>query len=59
LKKTVEDVIGYLTLPPIVHVNASFKANGKPTVDAQKESFEVAVRNSSLDEDRKQALLKD
>ena len=59
LERPVDAVIAYLRQPPTVHVQASFKAEGKPAANVQKESFDDAVRKSSLDEKRKQALLKD
>ena len=57
LESGVEDFIGYLRLPPAMHAAAEFKAQGKPAVAARKESFEEAVRASSLDEKQKKALL--
>ena len=57
LEQKLEEFVGYLKLPGMVHAAAHFKAEGKPSVSDRKESFEVAVRNSSLDEKRKRALL--
>lgn len=57
LERTVDELLGYLRLPPTVHAGADFKAEGKPSVSARKESFADAVRGSSLDEKQKQALL--
>lgn len=59
LERTVEEFLDYLRLPPTVHAVANFKAEAKPAVTAQKESFEGAVRGSSLDEKQKQELLRD
>lgn len=58
LDHTVEEFLNYLSLPPTVHIGADYKSEGKPSVTERKESFEDAVRNSSLDEKQKQALLK-
>lgn len=57
VEATVDEVLGYLRLPPTVNAGADFKAEGKPSVGAQKERFEDAVRRSTLDEKQKQALL--
>ena len=57
LESGVEDFVGYLRLPPAMHAAPEFKAQGKPAIAAQKESFEEAVRASSLDETQKKALL--
>lgn len=56
--RKAEEFFNYLGLPPAVHAGADFKAEGKPSVTERKESFEDAVRNSSLDNKQKQALLK-
>lgn len=58
LGRTVDELLGYLKLPPTVHSGADFKAEGKPSVSSRKESFADAVRGSSLDEKQKQVLLK-
>lgn len=58
LGRTVEELRDYLSLSPTVHIGADYKAEGKPTVTGCKESFEDAVRGSSLDAKQKQALLK-
>jgi hypothetical protein len=58
LGRTLDDFASYLRLPPAMHAKPEFKAEGKPSVDAHKETFEEAVRASSLDDKRKQALLK-
>lgn len=55
---TMDEFCNYLRLPPMVHVGAAYKAEGKPSVTERKESFEDAVRSSSLSEKQKQALLK-
>ena len=57
LESGVEEFIGYLRLPPAMHAAPEFKAQGKPAVAARKESFEEAVRGSSLDEKQKKALI--
>lgn len=57
LESGVEEFIGYLRLPPSMHAAPEFKAQGKPAVAARKETFEQAVRGSSLDEKQKKALL--
>jgi len=59
LERTGEEFLSYLRLPPTVHARADYKAEGKPSVNNQQESFDDAVRVSSLDEKRKQALLGD
>lgn len=56
LESGVEDLVGYLRLPPAMQA-AEFKAQGKPAAAARKESFEEAVRGSSLDDKQKKALL--
>lgn len=58
VERKVEEFVDYLRLPAMVHAAADFKAEGKPSVSNRKESFEDAVRGSSLDKARKQALLK-
>ena len=58
LGRTMDEFCNYLRLPPMVHVGAAYKAEGKPSVTERKESFEDAVRSSSLGEEQKQALLK-
>lgn len=55
---TPEAFLGYMAAPPAMHAAADFKAQEKPLVGARKESFEEAVRKSSLDEKKKQALVK-
>lgn len=57
IQVTVDEILGYLRLPPIVNAAADFKAEGKPLIGAQKERFEDAVWRSTLDEKQKQALL--
>ena len=57
LERAVEEFLSYLRLPPTVHAGADFKSEGKPSVSERKESFEDAVRGSSLDEKHKQTLL--
>jgi hypothetical protein len=57
LERTVDDLLGYLRLPPTVHTAAHFKAEGKPSVSARKETFTDAVDGLSLDEKQKRALL--
>jgi hypothetical protein len=59
VQATVDEVLGYLRLPAMVNAGADFKADGKPSVGAQKERFEEAVRHSTLDEKQKQALLEE
>lgn len=58
LERTFDEFLSYLKLPQTVHVAADFKAEGKPSVAGRKQSFEDAVRGSSLDDKQKQALLK-
>jgi len=58
LQRTVEEIVVYLRLPPTVHAQASFKSEGKPMTSAKRESFDAAVRKSSLSEACRQALLK-
>lgn len=58
LQDTVEGFLSYLTLPPMTNPAGEYKAEGKPSASAKKESFEDAVRASSLDEKQKQELLK-
>lgn len=58
LQRSVDEIVGYLKLPPTVHAQASFKAEGKPMTGAQRESFDDAVRKSSLDEECRRAVLK-
>lgn len=55
---TPEAFIAYLQGMPVMHAAPEFKAHQKPSRSAGKESFEEAVRKSSLDEKKKQALLK-
>lgn len=50
--------VGYLRLPPVMHAQPDFKAEGKPSVETRKETFEQAVRGSTLDDQRKNVLLK-
>jgi hypothetical protein len=57
VQATIDEVLGYLRLPPMVNAASDFKANGKPSVGAQKERFEDAVQRSTLDEKQKRALL--
>lgn len=58
LERTLDEFVGYLRLPPVMHSQADFKAEGKPSVEARKETFEYAVRGSFLNDEQKQALLK-
>lgn len=58
LGRTLDEFVGYLRLPPVMHAQADFKAEGKPVVEARKETFECAVRGSFLSDGQKQALLK-
>ena len=58
LGRTLDEFVGYLRLPPVMHAQPNFKAEGKPSVEAQKETFEEALRGSSLDDKQKKALLK-
>lgn len=53
----LDDLVGYLRLRPAMQAACEFKAEGKPAAAAHKESFQDAVRGSSLDEKQKQALL--
>jgi hypothetical protein len=53
----LQNLVGYLRLPPATPTGREFKAQGKPFAAAQKESFRDAVRASSLEEKQKQALL--
>lgn len=59
LGRTLDEFVGYLRFPPAMHAQPDFKAEEKPSVDVRKETFEHAVRGSSLDDKQKQALLKD
>lgn len=59
LKLTAVALIGYLQGPPKLHTEADYKSENKPSVSLQKESFEEAVRKSSLDVKQKQELLRD
>lgn len=54
----LDEFVGYLRLPPMMHAQPDFKAEGRPAVEARKETFEHAVRGSSLDDKQKQVLLK-
>lgn len=58
LERSFDEFVSYLRLPQTVHAAADFKAEGKPSVAGRKQSFEDAVRGSSLDDKQKQALLK-
>ena len=58
VERKAEEFFNYMKLPPMVHAAGDFKAEGKPSVTKRKESFEDAVRGSSLDEKQKQGLLK-
>jgi hypothetical protein len=58
LASGIKELVHYLELPAVVHIDADFKAKGKPSVGDSKMSFQEAVSRSSLDEERKQALLK-
>jgi hypothetical protein len=55
---TPEGFLAHLQGPPAMHAAPEFKAHQKPSVSAGKETFDEAVRKSSLDEKKKQALLK-
>lgn len=59
VQATVDEVLGYLRLPPVVNTAADFKAEGKPSVSMQKERFEDAVRRSTLDEKQKRTVLEE
>lgn len=58
LGRAVNEFVEYLSLPSTAPAAADYKAERKPSVGARKESFEDAVRASSLPENQKQALLK-
>lgn len=58
LDTTPDIFLGHLAGPPVMHAAAEFKSQEKPSAATRKESFEEAVRKSSLDEEKKQALLK-
>jgi hypothetical protein len=58
VERKTEEFFNYMRLPPMVHAAGDFKAEGKPSVTNRKESFEDAVRGSSLNEKQKQELLK-
>lgn len=58
LGRAVNELVDYLSLPSMVPAAADYKAETKPSVGARKESFEEAVRASSLPEKQKQTLLK-
>lgn len=55
---TPEGFLAHLQGPPAMHAVPEFKAYQKPSVTAGRESFDEAVRKSSLDDKQKQALLK-
>jgi len=55
---TPEGFLAHLQGPPAMHAVPEFKAHQKPSVTTGKESFEEAVRKSSLDDKQKQVLLK-
>lgn len=55
---TVDEFVVYLRLVPAMHAQADFRAEGKPSIGARKETFEHAVFGSSLDDRQKQTLLK-
>jgi hypothetical protein len=57
LGRAVDDLVEYLSLPSMVSAAADYKAERKPSVGARKESFEEAVRASSLAEKQKHAVL--
>jgi hypothetical protein len=59
LGRTVDDLVSYLRLPPVMHSAPDFKSDRKPLVDLPKESFENAVKKSALSDIRKNALLED
>jgi hypothetical protein len=59
VERSLEDFVAYISGPPMMHAAAEFKAEGKPARPMRKQTFEEAVRASSLDENGKQALLKD
>lgn len=58
LGHTLNELVVYLRLPPAMHAHPDFKAERKPLIEERKETFEHAVRSSSLDEKHKQTLLK-
>ena len=58
LGSTLIELVIYLRLPSGMHRQADFKAEKKPSIEIRKEIFEEAVRNSSLSDQQKQALLK-
>ena len=59
LQATVDSLLGYLRLPAMANATADFKAEGKPSVNQQKQRFADAVRASSLDDKQKHALLEE
>lgn len=58
VESTFDEFLAYLQEPPAMHATSEFKAHKKPAVSDGKESFEEAVRKSSLDEKQKRALLR-
>lgn len=59
VQATADSLLGYLRLPAMANVAADFKAEGKPSVNQQKQRFADAVRASSLDDKQKHALLEE
>jgi hypothetical protein len=59
LEATIEDLLSHLRLPGMANAAADFKAEAKPSAAPRKESFEAAVRASSVDEKQKETLLQD
>ena len=59
LEATADSLLGYLRLPAMANAAADFKAEGKPSVNQQKQRFADAVRASSLDDKQKHALLEE
>jgi len=55
---TPEGFLAHLQGPPTMHAAPEFKADQKPSMNKGKEAFGEAVRKSSLEEKKKQALLK-
>lgn len=58
VEQSLGDFVSHMSGAPEMHAAAEFKAEAKPVSPVRKQTFEEAVRASSLDEKRKQKLLK-
>ncbi|QBR02492.1 hypothetical protein [Paraburkholderia pallida] len=56
MHSSVEAILRFLNLPPVISPMASFKANDKPRSET-KESFEQALKNSGMSEEQIRSLL--